>query len=84
LAKQICFRVPTSSSSGLSMFGALEAGEETAVKFWDDHVEEVKNVVPRDKLLIWEVCTVYLLKAGHYMFHTLKVLDIFTYIDKHL
>jgi len=37
------------------MFGALEAGEETAVKFWDDHVEEVKNVVPRDKLLIWEV-----------------------------
>jgi len=37
------------------MFEAIEAGEEAAVQFWKDHVEEVKRVVPKDKLLVFEV-----------------------------
>ena len=55
LAKQICYTVPQGSALGLSMFEAIENGEETAVKFWKDHVEEVKRVVPEEKLLIFEV-----------------------------
>ena len=55
LAKQICHVVPRGSSLGLSMFEAIAGGEEVAVKFWNDHVEEVKRVVPENKLLIWEV-----------------------------
>eukprot|EP00090_Calanus_glacialis_P003701 TRINITY_DN12728_c0_g1_i1.p1 TRINITY_DN12728_c0_g1~~TRINITY_DN12728_c0_g1_i1.p1 ORF type:complete len:290 (+),score=63.80 TRINITY_DN12728_c0_g1_i1:118-987(+) len=55
LAKQICYTVPQGSALGLSMFEAIENGEETAVKFWNNHVEEVKRVVPADKLLIFEV-----------------------------
>ena len=52
---QICYTVPQGSALGLSMFEAIENGEETAVKFWNNHVEEVKRVVPADKLLIFEV-----------------------------
>ena len=47
--------VPACSSSRLGMFGAVAAGEATAVQFWQDHVAEVKRVVPADKLLVWEV-----------------------------
>ena len=47
--------VPTSSSAGLDMFGAVSAGQEAAVKFYQEHVEEVKSHVPADKLLVFEV-----------------------------
>jgi len=55
LAKQICYSVPRGSVLGLSMFEAITKGEESAVEFWNNHVEEVKRVVPANKLLIWEV-----------------------------
>ena len=41
--------------SGHGMFGAVEEGKETAVRFFEEHVAEVKKVVPEDKLLVWEV-----------------------------
>ena len=37
------------------MFGAVSESKEKAVKFYAEHVEEVKKHVPKDKLLIWEV-----------------------------
>ena len=37
------------------MFEAIELGEETAVQFWNNHVEDVKRFVPEEKLLVWEV-----------------------------
>ena len=33
----------------------MEEGRETAVKFYEEHVAEVKKVVPEEKLLVWEV-----------------------------
>ena len=47
--------VPSSSSTGLGMFSAVSAGQDTAVQFYKDHVEEVKRHVPADKLLVFEV-----------------------------
>ena len=47
--------VPTSSSAGLDLFGAVSAGQEAAVQFYQEHVEEVKRHVPSDKLLVFEV-----------------------------
>ena len=35
--------------------GTSEEGKETAVKFYEEHVAEVKKVVPEEKLLVWEV-----------------------------
>lgn len=35
-----------------SMFGAIEAGEETAVEFFNQWVEEVKQNVPKERLLV--------------------------------
>ena len=42
-------------SAGLSLFGAVSAGQEAAVQFYQDHVAEVKRIVPKDKLLVFEV-----------------------------
>ena len=47
--------VPTSSSAGLGLFSAVSAGQDTAVQFYKDHVEEVKRHVPADQLLVFEV-----------------------------
>jgi len=47
--------VPSCSTIGQGMFGAVEEGRETAVKFYEEHVAEVKKVVPEEKLLVWEV-----------------------------
>merc|ERR550519_1732815 len=55
LANDLSEPVPQCSTLGLGMFGAVRAGQETAVKFWTEHVEEVKLHVPQDKLLVWEV-----------------------------
>ena len=41
--------------AGLGMFGAVEESKETAVRFFEEHVAEVKKVVPEEKLLVWEV-----------------------------
>merc|ERR1712241_325650 len=46
---------PLCSTTGHGMFGAVEEGKETAVKFYEEHVAEVKKVVPEEKLLVWEV-----------------------------
>jgi len=46
---------PSCSSSGLGMMAAVDAGEQTAVQFYHDHVNEVKAYVPSDRLLVWEV-----------------------------
>ena len=37
------------------MFGAVDAGEETAVRFFNDWVELVKAEIPADRLLVFEV-----------------------------
>merc|ERR1719245_296105 len=37
------------------MFSAVTAGQEAAVEFFHEHVEEVKKHVPEDKLLVFEV-----------------------------
>ena len=51
----ICENQPPWSSSGLGMFGAVEAGREAAIRFYNDHVNEVKAHVPADRLLVWQV-----------------------------
>ena len=55
IALAICDHRPPWSSSGLGMFGAVRAGEETAIRFYNDHVNEVKASVPADRLLVWQV-----------------------------
>jgi len=47
--------VPKCSTSGLGMFSAVDEGEEAAVKFWNEHVNEVKSIIPAENLLVWEV-----------------------------
>ena len=37
------------------MFGAVSDSKEKAIKFFAEHVEEVKKQVPKEKLLVWEV-----------------------------
>ena len=37
------------------MFGAVDAGEETAVRFFNDWVELVKAEIPAERLLVFEV-----------------------------
>ena len=37
------------------MFGAVSDSKEKAIKFFAEHVEEVKKHVPKEKLLVWEV-----------------------------
>ena len=37
------------------MFGAVDAGQETAVKFFNDWVESVKKEIPEERLLVFEV-----------------------------
>jgi len=43
------------STTGLCMFDVVAAGEEMAVQFNKDYVNEVKTYVPADRLLVWEV-----------------------------
>ena len=37
------------------MFDVVSDSKEKAIKFYAEHVEEVKKHVPEDKLLVWEV-----------------------------
>merc|ERR1712012_460293 len=37
------------------MFGAVEAGEDTAVKFFNEWMESVKTEIPEERLLVFEV-----------------------------
>ena len=37
------------------MFGAVDAGEETAVRFFNEWVELVKAEIPAERLLVFEV-----------------------------
>ena len=37
------------------MFQVIEEGEEASLKFYNDWVEEVKNTVPEERLLIFSV-----------------------------
>lgn len=39
----------------LGLYDAVIAGEETAVKFYEDHVKEVKRTVPHHQLLVFQV-----------------------------
>ena len=54
MAGAMSCHAPAWSSSGLGMFQAVEAGEEAAIRFYHDHVNEVKKHVPADRLLVWE------------------------------
>ena len=54
--------VATSSSKGYGMFSAVTAGQEAAVEFFHEHVEEVKKHVPEDKLLVFEVTKLVFVK----------------------
>jgi len=36
-------------------YDAVNAGKESAVKFWEDHVKDVMEHVPKEKLLVWNV-----------------------------
>jgi len=47
--------VPGCSSGGTGMFSSVAAGQQAAVQFFHDHVEEVKATIPADQLLVWEV-----------------------------
>ena len=47
--------IPTCSSRRLGMCSSVKEGEEAAVKFYNEHVEEVKKHVPKDQLLVFEV-----------------------------
>ena len=38
-----------------AMYEAVEAGEEAAVRFYEDHVREVKRIVPPERLLCFQV-----------------------------
>jgi len=55
LVNDLSRAVPQCSTLGLGMFGAVEESKEKAIKFYEEHVEEVKNHVPKEKLLVWEV-----------------------------
>lgn len=41
--------------NGQSMFGAIESGLTGSVDFYNDWVQEVKNSVPKEKLLVFNV-----------------------------
>ena len=41
--------------NGQSMFGAIEAGKEASIKFYNDWVQEVTCSIPKEKLLIFSV-----------------------------
>mmetsp|Transcript_14678 Transcript_14678/g.16239 ORF Transcript_14678/g.16239 Transcript_14678/m.16239 type:complete len:261 (-) Transcript_14678:1030-1812(-) len=43
------------TSSDCGVFGSVQAGEEQAVAFFHDWAEEVKNSVPPERLLVFEV-----------------------------
>lgn len=52
--------VPKCSTSGLGMFSAVDEGEEAAVKFWNEHVNEVNIGGYRRKqinLFYWQKLT---------------------------
>ena len=37
------------------MFGAVDAGEETAVRFYNEWVEQVRAEIPAERLLVFDV-----------------------------
>ena len=39
----------------LGVFEAIDEGEDVSVKFYNDWVENVKNYVPKDRLLVFDV-----------------------------
>lgn len=41
--------------NGQSMFGAIEAGREASIQFYKDWIQEVRQSVPADKLLVFSV-----------------------------
>lgn len=41
--------------NGQSMFGAIESGLTGSVDFYNDWVQQVKNSVPKEKLLVFNV-----------------------------
>jgi len=51
------YDISSHSESGnkKGMYGAVQAGQEAAVMFYEDHVREVKRVVPASQLLCFEV-----------------------------
>jgi len=55
--KAICQYVPSPLDTSFpgGMFGAIEEGQEEAVKFYQAWKAEVVKEVPADRLLIWEV-----------------------------
>jgi len=55
VCRQICRSPIKDSQLGLGMFQAVELGEEAAVQFYHEHVNQVKSIVPADRLLVWEV-----------------------------
>jgi len=55
VCRNISRSVPKDSNLGLGLFEAIEHGEDAAVQFYHDHVNQVKSVVPADRLLVWEV-----------------------------
>ena len=44
------------------MFGAVDAGEETAVRFYNEWVEQVRAEIPAERLLVFDVKQVELQK----------------------
>jgi len=55
LIRDLTDKIPSSSSQGIGLSTAINNGKEAAIKFYHDHVEEVKRVVPKDRLLLWQV-----------------------------
>ncbi len=53
LAGDLLIKKP--SNNKLTMRGAVEGGEQTSKQFFDAWVEEVKRVVPAERLLIFQV-----------------------------
>ena len=37
------------------LYKAMAQGEEAAIDFWHEHVKDVMETVPKDKLLVWNV-----------------------------
>ena len=35
------------------LYKAIALGDQAALNFWDDHIKDVMENVPKEKLLIW-------------------------------
>ena len=52
----LCALVHIAAASMFSeLFDVIESGEDASVKFYNNWVEEVKNAVPKNKLLVFQV-----------------------------